>query len=222
MHPIPAFVSTMALRRHKLPGMKASDRKKLLDMAAAREKSGSGSDLQTLREAPSRYEHPPSFLKGLEPVSYVIVGGLATARYMPERMTLDIDILIEASDLPAVERALASKGARKRGALSVGGSTWQLQDGKLLDVLALNADWVDEAIRGAERDETGLPVVALPYLVLMKLESGRLQDLADISRMMGCASAAHIDATRRIVSRYRPRDVEDLESMIRLGKLEHE
>ncbi len=202
--------------------MKASDRKKLLDMAAVRAKPGSGSAWRTMHEAKSRYRVNPSFLPDLEPIRFVVVGGLATARYMPERMTLDTDILIAASDLAAVETRLNAQGARKQGALSIGGSTWQMRDERILDVLAMEQDWVEEAIHGAERDEDGVPIVALPHLVLMKLESGRLQDLADISRMLGFASEQQIEATRRVVVRYRPQDIEDLQSMIRLGKLEHE
>ena len=56
----------------------------------------------------------------------------------------------------------------------------------------------------------------------MKLGAGRTQDLADISRMLGGADAGGIAESRRIVARYRPEDAEDLESMIRLGKLEYE
>ena len=61
-----------------------------------------------------------------------------------------------------------------------------------------------------------------PYLVLMKLAAGRLQDLADIGRMLGAADDSTLEAARRIVRRYRAGDAEDLESMIRLGKLEYE
>ena len=95
-----------------------------------------------------------------------------------------------------------------------GGRPWTL--------LALRRPWLREAFESASRGETGRPYVAVPYLVLMKLESGRLQDLADISRMLGFAEESPLDETRRIVSQYRPEDAEDLESMIRLGKLEHE
>ena len=59
-------------------------------------------------------------------------------------------------------------------------------------------------------------------LVLMKLESGRLQDLADISRMLGCADESQVDEVRKIIISYRPQDMDDLESMLALGRLEHE
>ena len=93
--------------------------------------------------------------------------------------------------------------------------------GGLWTLLALDRTWVRDALEAAVRDDAGHPFVALPYLVLMKLESGRLQDLADISRMMGCADEAGLSGTRRLIARYRPQDAEDLERMIRLGKLEH-
>ena len=79
-----------------------------------------------------------------------------------------------------------------------------------------------EALNTAVRDADDRPFVSLPFLVLMKLESGRLQDLADISRMLGCADEASVDEVRTIIAQYRPQDMDDLESMHHLGKLEHE
>ena len=63
-----------------------------------------------------------------------------------------------------------------------------------LDLLALDHAWVGEALDAAVQDAEGRPFASLPFLVLMKLESGRLQDLADISRMLGCASEDRVDA----------------------------
>jgi hypothetical protein len=66
----------------------------------------------------------------------------------------------------------------------------------------------------------GQPYVTLPFLVLMKLAASRVQDLADVSRMMGLADADAIADTRALVARCRPADAEDLESLIRLGRIE--
>ena len=78
--------------------------------------------------------------------------------------------------------------------------------------------WVEDAVRNPVSGEDGLPYIALPYLVLMKLKAGRLQDLADIGRMLGCADDSSMEAVKRITGRYRP---EDLDSLIQLGKLEY-
>ncbi len=185
-----------------------------------RAKPGAGSDAMTLREGTERYGAPDlDFLE--ERVAFVIVGGLATRLYMPERMTLDIDILVTPDDLSAAETALQNAGAEKKGPLTIGGSVWRLSDGRLLDLRTLDEPWTDDAVHSAVRGPDGLPYITLPFLVLMKLSAGRLQDLADISRMLGAADDDTLKNVIQTVMRYQPQDIEDLESMIQLGKREY-
>lgn len=190
-------------------------------MARRRAKPGSGSLPSALREGPSSYGRGTP-LPNLGDVRYVLVGGLATARYMPERMTLDTDILIKADALAETEEALRAAGCRRTASLTIGGSTWRMPGGRSLDVLALDQPWVGYAIDTAITDREGVPCIGLPYLVIMKLTSSRLQDLADISRMLGEAEEAQLTTVRTEVGQYRPQDLEDLERMIQLGKLEHD
>jgi len=63
-------------------------------------------------------------------------------------------------------------------------------------------------------------VLALPYLVLMKLSSMRSQDWADVSRMLGLAGEAELERVRDVVGRYSSEDLEDLEALIDLGRRE--
>lgn len=63
-------------------------------------------------------------------------------------------------------------------------------------------------------------MLALPYLVLMKLASSRLQDTADLSRMLGLASEEELTRVRAAVARYAPQEADDMESLIYLGRLE--
>ena len=63
-------------------------------------------------------------------------------------------------------------------------------------------------------------MLPLPYLVIMKFQAGRVQDLADITRMLGLASEEALSATRRLFAQYSPSDLEDLESFILLGRME--
>ena len=201
--------------------MTPEQRKQYLSIASRRVKPGSGSSPITLRERTDAYGSPDlRFLTNV--VEFVVVGGLATRLYMPERMTLDTDILVRPDDAARAEAALRDAGYEKIGPLTIGGSTWRMPDARSLDLVAFDAPWTGEAIRSAVRGKDGLPYIALPYLVLMKLGAGRTQDLADISRMLGGADAVGIAESRRIVGRYQPEDAEDLESLIRLGKLEYE
>jgi hypothetical protein len=125
-------------------------------------------------------------------------------------------------DLKQAEVFLEEAGYERTGTLTIGGSSWRSRGGRSLDLIALDRPWVEEALSSAVLDDAQRPFVSLPCLVLMKLESGRLQDLADISRMLGCAGADQVKATRALVARYRPQDAADLDSMVRLGKLEHQ
>ncbi|MFN3929388.1 MAG: hypothetical protein ACK4OK_07120, partial [Thermoflexus sp.] len=43
---------------------------------------------------------------------------------------------------------------------------------------------------------------------------------ADIARMLGMAASDQVDAVREVFRRYRPEDLEDLESLLTLGRLE--
>lgn len=199
--------------------MSPKDRKNYLVMAERRAQPGSGSAPFEVRERASAFA-PPQVRNLLRNVPFVIVGGLATRRYMPERMTLDVDVLVRPADLPEAEKALRHAKCRKRGPLTIGGSTWVTSDGQELDLIALNAPWTEEAVASAITAPDGQPYIALPYLVLMKLASSRVQDLADISRMLSAADAGSVDRTRALVTRYRPADTEDLESIIRLGSIE--
>jgi hypothetical protein len=56
----------------------------------------------------------------------------------------------------------------------------------------------------------------------MKLIAGRSQDLADISRMLGGAADLKLQQVKQVIAQYLPNAMEDLESLIILGKLELE
>ncbi len=199
--------------------MTPDDRKTYLSMAERRAQPGSGSALFTVHERGSAFPIPP-LCRLLADVEFVVVGGLATRRYMPERMTLDADVLVLPENLDKAEQALRAAGCRRKGSLTIGGSTWVTADGWAIDVIAIDAPWTEEAVRSRVADPDGLPYIDLPHLVLMKLMSSRPQDLADISRMLGIADDATLARTRAVLARHRPQDLKDLESLIRLGKFE--
>ena len=151
---------------------------------------------------------------------FVIVGGVATALYMPERATLDLDLLVVPGDERIMTEEIKRADGVFQGNLTVGRSDWLFPDRSKLDVLALHEPWVHQAVQAPNSSPTGLPVIGLPYLVLMKLASGRAQDIADMSRMLGQADDQLRAEVRDAVAMFRPEDMEDLESLIMLGDLE--
>jgi len=193
--------------------------KKLLEIALRRAKKGSGSSKIHLQKRTAMIKRP-DLSKILKSIQWAVVGGVATRAYMPERATIDIDILVKTKDNKKARELMRTAGCKYIQEIAIGGSTWEMPDANLVDIIESDEIWISEALDELNRDAQGLPIISLPYLVLMKLRSGRTQDLADISRMLGLADDDDIHRVRKIVEKYQPDDLEDLESLITLGRLE--
>lgn len=199
----------------------AERRKLFLNLVKKRVHPGTGSSLEHISRRIWTFV-VTDLTQIIKRVPFLVVGGVATRLYMPERMTLDLDILIEAQNASQVYQQLEQAGHQKVGDLSIAGSHWQLTDGTALDVIEVDDRWVVEALAHPNYSPDGLPVIDLPYLVLMKLIAGRSQDLADITRMLGCATELQLEQVRVVVSQYLVTATEDLESLIVLGQLERQ
>ena len=90
-----------------------------------------------------------------------------------------------------------------------------------LDVLEEDAPWAAEAVANPASAPNGLPVISLPYLVLMKMRASRAIDIGDLSRVLGAADDATLAETEQVIAAYLPDGVEDLEGLIYLGRLEY-
>ncbi|MBK4730625.1 hypothetical protein JJD41_12225 [Oxynema sp. CENA135] len=197
----------------------AQRRRQFITLVMKRVQPGTGSGLDFLNKR--TWTYPVTDIKAIvTKTPFAIVGGIATRLYMPERMTLDLDILVCVRDAKTLYAELTKAGSQKIGELALPRSQWELPDGTSLDVLESNADWFPEAIATPNIAPNGLPIIALPYLVLMKLQSARTQDLSDVSRMMGAANPDEIAEVKQAISKYLPGALEDLESLIVLGQLE--
>jgi hypothetical protein len=194
-------------------------RKQFINLVMKYVKKGSGSSLGFLNNRTWTYA-VTNLNNIIKQAPFVIVGGVATRLYMPERMTLDLDILVRAEDAQLVYEDLEKANGQKIGDLSISGAQWQLSDGTSLDVLEFEGDWVVEAINSPNYAPDGLPVIDLPYLVLMKLIAGRSQDIADISRMLGVSEDLQLQRVKKVINQYLPNAMEDLENLAVLGKLE--
>lgn len=153
---------------------------------------------------------------------WAVVGAVATRLYMPERMTRDLDVVLATDDLAAASEKLATAGWTLGGPLTIGGATWTSPGGQPVDIIAGHEPWWPDALREARtnRDGQGLPILPLHYLVLMKFQAGRTVDLGDISRVLGLANEKQLQATRQLFRIYEADGLDDLESLIALGRLE--
>lgn len=158
----------------------------------------------------------------LSGIQWAIIGGVATRAYMPERMTKDLDIIVHEKDGEDAVNKLREAGYQVVSPLAIPGCLMLAPDGTELDVIFGKDQWLKEALDRPVIDSAGYPVLALPYLVIQKMAAQRPQDWADVSRMLGWASDADLDEVRAVVKKYAPQDIEDLESLIFIGKKERE
>lgn len=197
-----------------------------------RRAAGRGGALESLMALP-RTEvvvDPHNFLGE---IPFCVIGGVATRAYMPERMTKDIDILVGANDFDAAELRLRDAGYQAGGPhddlffsnsmLGLFGRAWE-KGAVRVDLISSRQAWVHEALAVYAYDQTGLRVIALPYLVLLKLDASRGQDQADVERMLGRLSNDDVKKVAEIVGRYSndPQAEQDVYQYALLGRLEYE
>ena len=160
-----------------------------------------------------------TIMKGIQ---WALIGGVATRAYMVERLTKDMDIVVHERDGNAAVKKLQDAGYRVVSKLAVPGYLMLAPDETELDIIFGRYRWLKDALNHPRQDPAGYPVVALPYLVILKMAAQRPQDWADVSRMLGWASDDDLNEVRAAIKKYAPEDMEDLESLIFLGKREQE
>ena len=139
---------------------------------------------------------------------------------MPERSTLDWDLLIHVDDANTARNDLERSEATGFTSLTIPGFACRLPDGTILDIIASDEGWIARALAEPTRDLDDQPVIRLPWLILMKLKSGRVQDLADVSRMLAWADDPMLAEIRAAIGQFLPDAMEDLQSLLDLGRLE--
>ena len=187
----------------------------LINIALRRQRPGTGSNRKFLTKRTTRLIWP-NLTAILEPILWAVVGAVATRLYMPERITQNLDIIIRSEDRQEVWQKLKAAGFIYQEELNIGGTSWMIPNNEIIDILESKESWLSSELSEARanRDAQGLPILPLSYLVLMKFQAGRTQELSDITRMLGQANAAQLNATRALFVEYHLQDIEDLESLI--------
>jgi hypothetical protein len=194
----------------------------IIKMALRRAKPGTGSSAEFL-DRRTAVQPIPDLKAILGTIPWALIGGLAIRAYMPERTTLDVDIMIYAQDEWPARQAFTAAGYIITGDLSIGGFTIQDQndhDAPPIDVLAGQFPWLGQALAHPSYDAAGYPVMPRPYLMLLKMEAGRGQDLIDVQRMLRDTPPSERASTRLLIERYAPEMVEDYDALIQLADTE--
>jgi hypothetical protein len=193
----------------------------LIEISRRRVHPGTGSSAEFMLRRTAMHQWP-DFRSILLGIDWVIIGGVATRAYMPERVTKDLDILVRATDGSEVIERLKRAGYTVVSRRAVPGYLMRSPDGVEVDVLFGRYSWLAEAFAQVRYDQAGYPIISLPFLVLLKLAANRGRDVGDMTTMLGWASTEDLDRVRAAVARYSPEDSDDLESLIFIGQKERE
>lgn len=206
----------------------AARRRFYLERGLRKRPTGSGSNMETLMQ--SQRERLFIVMESLfGDIPAAVVGGVATRAYSPERTTRDVDVLVDHARYDEAVGRLQGLGWRAdgrlffpNGLLGLYGSAW-IKDGNKLDVLATDQQWAREALAVETYDQTGLRVIGLPYLVMMKIDSARGIDQGDLTRMLGLLDDAEVERVVEVVRRHYgdPHAADDVRQYAMLGKLEY-
>ncbi|OIN95162.1 MAG: hypothetical protein AUJ21_03680 [Anaerolineae bacterium CG1_02_58_13] len=216
--PVPLAIARIAPDGNLTPRQK---RRFMIDMVLRRGRPGTGSSVEFMKRRTAMNPWP-DLRPILQGIDWVIIGGVATRAYMPERMTKDLDVLVHKDDGDAVISKLREAGYRLASRLAIPGYLMLSPEGVEVDVIFGDHPWLKKALTHPVNDPAGYPVIALPYLIILKMEAQRARDLGDLGTLLGWASDADLDEVREVVARYAPEDSEDLESLIFIGKKEQE
>jgi hypothetical protein len=196
---------------------------RFLQLALKRAARGTGSQTDLLYERRTSVQPIPDLAAVLGPLRWALVGGMALRAYAPERMTLDVDIIMHERDEAPAREAFLDVGYEIVGELSIGGFTARAEgapDEMPVDVIARRDLWLDEVLADPHLDDDGHLVLPRPYLTLLKLQAGRTQDLADVQRLLAATPSAERASTRRLVGAYAPDLTEAYDALITLADLE--
>lgn len=192
-----------------------------LRIALRRAAQGTGSS-RVFLERRTAMQSVPNLGAILDPIDWVLVGGIALRAYMPERMTLDVDILVHERDAFTVRKRFTNAGYRVIAELTIGGFSVQSSNETEppVDVITRADTWLDSALASPSFDLARYPVLGRPYLLLLKLQAGRSQDLADVQRLLSQTSLTERSEIRALIIEQQSELAEDFDSLCTLADLE--
>jgi hypothetical protein len=122
-------------------------------------------------------------------IPFAVAGGFAVIEHGYERFTKDVDLLVYAGDLPRAMKALRAAGFRG-GRTPIGARMRDQRTNVDVDLLGTAFEGDERALARSGGARRLLPVIAVEHLVLMKLESGRTKDDADIVELLKAGASA--------------------------------
>lgn len=212
----------------------AARRRFFLSRARRLNTHGAGSDMRLLMAMPRTASGVQRMIEAIfGDIPVFLVGAFAAAAYAPERHTKDVDYFVAAENYDDAQARLQAGDWKKtrtllfpNAGLGLHGSAWALRGGgQEIDLMTSEQVWAREAFAApVSQDLNGERVIPLAYLILMKLDSARVIDQADLARILGRLSSEQVEGVIHTVQRhYRdPSAADDLRQYHEIGKWEYE
>ncbi len=209
----------------------ANRRRFFLQRAMRLRTRGSGSNLHRLM-AGRRSNVGLVSLEVFGSIPVMLIGAHAANAYMPPRHTKDVDFLVPDAHFADAEDVLRRAGWVKssdlvfpNAKLGLYGGAWHGTAEQEIDIISSSQQWVNAAFDAPNTvDQNGARVLPLPFLVLMKLDSARTVDQADLGRMLGRVGDEEIADIVRMIQLYYDDEqaAEDVRQYALVGRWEYE
>lgn len=116
-------------------------------------------------------------------IPFAVAGGFAVIEHGYERFTKDVDLLVYAGDLNRAMKALRAAGFRG-GRTPIGARMRDERTNVDVDLLGSAFEGDERALAHSGSARRLLPVIPVAHLILMKLETGRSKDDADVVELL--------------------------------------
>lgn len=174
---------------------------------------------------PYQNRYPSPKLYELLECPYALFGAYVMRRYLPERKTFTLDVLIHACDANHVKERL-SRHAHECDFYADTHQYYILESSKLfITVICSDYPWVQKALHKATSClDLGTTEPSLPYewLVFSKFFHGSRQDFLDCARLITRARPYQLFDLVMLVEEWIPKSIEELRALYKTGKREQQ
>ena len=122
-------------------------------------------------------------------IPFAVAGGFAVIEHGYERFTKDVDLLVYAADMSRAMKALRANGFGG-GRTAIGARMRDERTSVDVDLIGTAFEGDERVLARSSRGRRLLPVIPVEHLILMKLETGRIQDDADVVALLKAGASA--------------------------------
>ena len=122
-------------------------------------------------------------------IPFAVAGGFAVIEHGYERFTKDVDLLVHVDNLADAMEALRAAGFHG-GRTPLGARMRDELMGVDLDLLGTAFEGDERALARSKRSRRALPVIPVEHLILMKLETNRSKDEADVVELLKAGASS--------------------------------